>query len=174
MLLYFRFTERLGVASVRAEVANLRDWSLTITHSDFCEAVALEFGAQLSEIDLDASSVMRNAVKAQVAQMQRWAHVYGLTPTFTLSAQTDFSRWGRTICRLTSNRGLIEILEMIRAGGKMKDNLLHQRPFSVESVEQAAAECSDPFERDAYEWLSTVIPPTPLRIESFEELLDDK
>ncbi|KAK4700942.1 hypothetical protein P7C70_g5301, partial [Phenoliferia sp. Uapishka_3] len=76
-----------GVASVPSAVRNLREWSSTIEHDNFVEAVVEEFkvtyGGSPYVQRIDESELERNDyVKGVADELQSWDWQYGQTPEF--------------------------------------------------------------------------------------------
>ncbi|KAJ2220022.1 hypothetical protein IWW45_009198, partial [Coemansia sp. RSA 485] len=103
----------LGVDSVRSVVANLRDYSWTIDHQTFCDAVMLEFSRTFGALNENNVTVWNEGDKDVAAlvddersRIQTWKWLYGQTPRFVHSFDTAFS-WGPVFARVTVYHGLV-------------------------------------------------------------------
>lgn len=81
-----------GVESVRSKVRNLRDFSLTIGHLSFCEAMQDEFGKEYyGKTNVPVEVIDDNVVddieyvKDVRNELQSWDWQFGQTPAFTQS-----------------------------------------------------------------------------------------
>ncbi|ORX66888.1 lipoate-protein ligase [Linderina pennispora] len=90
-----------GVDSVRSKVANLRDYSWTIDHSSFCNAVVGEFQrtfGRLEEKDMEVWSEGDQGILDKVGKererITQWQWLFGQTPEFAHSISGEFV-WGR-------------------------------------------------------------------------------
>ena len=75
-----------GIDSVRSKVTCLRDYSFTIDHQSFCDAVLDEFNRhyQVKTIPLliDQSILQTEMVKAFYQELQARDWIFGQTPAF--------------------------------------------------------------------------------------------
>ncbi|SCV72713.1 BQ2448_4250 [Microbotryum intermedium] len=101
-----------GVASVPSPVKNLREFSTTIDHASFVQAVAEEFGKShgdegLKIYEVDESEVERNEyVRGVIDELQSWDWKYGQTPEFTHDVSGEFP-FGQLSFHITSRHALI-------------------------------------------------------------------
>ncbi|KAI8353275.1 hypothetical protein EDC96DRAFT_517420 [Choanephora cucurbitarum] len=88
-----------GVESVPSPVTNLRNYSYTIDHQQFCESVLSEFvhayndGHSVKPIVFDKNSSLPNQVEATRQELRTWDWLYGQTPEFTNTLENQFE-WG--------------------------------------------------------------------------------
>ncbi|KAI8645237.1 hypothetical protein BD408DRAFT_412031 [Parasitella parasitica] len=141
-----------GVESVPSPVTNLRDYSFTVDHQQFCESVLAEFvdayndGMAVEPIKFDQRTDLPNKVKETRQELKTWDWIYGQTPEFTNTMETDFE-WGHVKSHIISRHGKI-----IRADISTNNNLLHEPtiaaaisvaleglPYSHSSAEEAIA-----------------------------------
>lgn len=94
-----------GVASVPSPVTNLRAYSYTIDHQQFCEAVIEEFFEAYNHGNAveptvfaknDLSNLPEDVVKSR-EELTSWDWIYGQTPEFTHDIDMEFS-WGTVVC----------------------------------------------------------------------------
>ncbi|CAO0790088.1 unnamed protein product [Mucor circinelloides] len=115
-----------GVESVPSPVTNLRDYSFTVDHQQFCESVLAEFvvayndGMPVEPIIFNQQSVLPNKVKETRQELKTWDWIYGQTPEFTNTIETDFN-WGHVKCHILSRHGKI-----LKADISTNNNLLHE------------------------------------------------
>ncbi|CEG77296.1 hypothetical protein RMATCC62417_12077 [Rhizopus microsporus] len=101
-----------GVASVPSPVTNLRDYSYTVDHQQFCESVLSEFvkayndGEPVEPIVFDKNSVLPKKVIETRNELTTWDWIYGQTPEFTNSVETDFE-WGHVKAHFLVRHGKI-------------------------------------------------------------------
>ncbi|KAJ3153774.1 Biotin/lipoate A/B protein ligase [Geranomyces michiganensis] len=101
-----------GVESVRSTVGKLRDYSYTVDHLSFCEAIAEEFcrshGADIIPlIELTAKDIDRDPkIREYHEEITTWDWIYGQTPDFTHRLEQQFS-WGTVDIILQVHRGMI-------------------------------------------------------------------
>ncbi|KAI8887134.1 hypothetical protein K501DRAFT_283428 [Backusella circina FSU 941] len=101
-----------GVESVPSPVTNLREYSFTVDHQQFCESVMNEFshayndGVPLKPIIFDENSVLPEKVQETRDELLTWDWLYGQTPEFTNTAETDFE-WGHVNAFIKSRHGKI-------------------------------------------------------------------
>ncbi|RUS18842.1 hypothetical protein BC937DRAFT_88290 [Endogone sp. FLAS-F59071] len=103
-----------GVESVRSKVANLRDYSYTIDHQFFCEAVLEQFaneyndGREIQPTIIDDASARDLPLRAvQVRdELRTWDWIYGQTPEFENKIEHEFM-WGRVTARIKAEQGII-------------------------------------------------------------------
>ncbi|KAG1464361.1 hypothetical protein G6F46_000804 [Rhizopus delemar] len=101
-----------GVASVPSPVTNLRNYSYTIDHQQFCESVLSEFinayndGKTIEPIIFNKDSVLPDKVNETRRELKTWDWIYGQTPEFTNSAETHFE-WGHVKTNLLVRHGKI-------------------------------------------------------------------
>ncbi|KAJ3027536.1 UNVERIFIED_CONTAM: Biotin/lipoate A/B protein ligase [Siphonaria sp. JEL0065] len=109
-----------GVESFPSKVTRLIDHSYTVTHTDFCRAVAEEYGRvfngrrglknemiELTLQDYEADSKMKEYFEE--IQTHNWK--FGQTPTFTHEIEKKFS-WGHLKVTLTVTDGIIALTEV--------------------------------------------------------------
>ncbi|CAO3640939.1 unnamed protein product [Mucor hiemalis] len=115
-----------GVESVPSPVTNLRDYSFTVDHQQFCESVLAEFvtayndGIPVEPIIFDRNSPLPNAVNETRQELKTWDWIYGQTPEFTNTAETDFN-WGHVKAIINCKHGKI-----IKADITTNNNLVHE------------------------------------------------
>ncbi|KAH8550210.1 hypothetical protein BGW37DRAFT_513755 [Umbelopsis sp. PMI_123] len=103
-----------GVASVPSPVTNLRSYSYTIDHQQFCDAVIEEFTyiyndnnpVQATIFAKDEISDLPEEVVNSRDELTSWDWIYGQTPEFTHDFEMDFS-WGTVIAFIRSRHGKI-------------------------------------------------------------------
>ncbi|KAF7723213.1 Biotin/lipoate A/B protein ligase [Apophysomyces ossiformis] len=103
-----------GVASVPSPVTNLREYSYTVDHQQFCEAVLAEFVHDYNDdipvepIILDESRIRELPEMVQVTkkELETWDWIYGQTPEFTNTADKEFD-WGHVHAFIRSKHGII-------------------------------------------------------------------
>ncbi|KAN0132546.1 Lipoyltransferase and lipoate-protein ligase [Lactarius tabidus] len=100
-----------GVASVRSPVKNLREFSPTITHNTFVEAMVQAFREEyhvkepvqyVQASDAADSPYIRNGI----AELHDWNWAFGQTPEFTYSINRAFG-WGNVTAKIHSKHGVI-------------------------------------------------------------------
>ncbi|KAJ1651289.1 hypothetical protein GGH95_006441 [Coemansia sp. RSA 1836] len=100
--------EAKGVASVPSPVVNLRDYSHTIDHSSFCDAVLRQFADTFAPpaevVAIDTSSDLR--IADERARIQTWDWLYGQTPEFTHRFYQPFA-WATVFASITARHGRI-------------------------------------------------------------------
>ncbi|KAJ1891754.1 hypothetical protein LPJ66_006740 [Kickxella alabastrina] len=82
--------EALGVESVRSVVTNLREYSLSIDHLTFCQAVMSEFGRTFGKLDVgrnvtvwdESDTHVVGMVEEERKRISTWKWLYGQTPRF--------------------------------------------------------------------------------------------
>ncbi|KAI8079294.1 hypothetical protein BDF21DRAFT_340218 [Thamnidium elegans] len=115
-----------GVESVPSPVTNLRDYSFTVDHQQFCESVLAEFvdayndGIPVEPIILDENSPLPNKVKETRQELKTWDWIYGQTPEFTNTVETELN-WGHVKAIIHSRHGKIT-----KADITTNNNLLHE------------------------------------------------
>ncbi|KAG2175602.1 hypothetical protein INT43_001249 [Umbelopsis isabellina] len=103
-----------GVASVPSPVSNLRSYSYTIDHQQFCEAVIDEFllahnGSKPVKpviFSQDDPSGLPEEVQKSKDELTSWDWIYGQTPEFTHDIEMDFT-WGSVNAFIRSRHGHI-------------------------------------------------------------------
>ncbi|CDH59247.1 lipoyltransferase and lipoate-protein ligase [Lichtheimia corymbifera JMRC:FSU:9682] len=108
-----------GVESVPSPVTNLREYSYTIDHQQFCESVLNEFtydyngGLDVEPIVFDESHVdsLPQRVHDMRKELQTWDWIYGQTPEFTNEMKTDFD-WGHVDGLIRCRHGIITEAEL--------------------------------------------------------------
>ncbi|KAI8140790.1 hypothetical protein BJV82DRAFT_645542 [Fennellomyces sp. T-0311] len=101
-----------GVESVPSPVTNLRNYSYTIDHQQFCESVLYEFirdyndGQEIEPIVFDGSHVLPQRALDMADELQTWDWIYGQTPEFTNRIATEF-KWGHVDGMIRSRHGII-------------------------------------------------------------------
>ncbi|KAJ2682225.1 hypothetical protein GGH99_004832, partial [Coemansia sp. RSA 1285] len=108
--------EAKGVDSVRSRVANLREYSLAIDHSSFCDAVMREFEKTLGcSLDETSGNVTRWSgssadldphVHTERKRISHWDWLYGQTPEFVHRFHAHFA-WASVFASVAARRGLI-------------------------------------------------------------------
>ncbi|KAJ1674625.1 hypothetical protein EV182_002894, partial [Spiromyces aspiralis] len=144
-----------GVASVPSPVSNLRNYSWTIDHTSFCNAVIAEFAKEFGlvrplssvvEWDESSSNIIENIAEMR-DKIKTWDWLYGQTPEFTYNLAHDFG-WAKMNVRLTSRHGEITCVTVEdaddRAGASLSlssqlAQLLIGQPYSAETIESVAA-----------------------------------
>ncbi|KAI7882795.1 uncharacterized protein EV154DRAFT_539960 [Mucor mucedo] len=115
-----------GVESVPSPVTNLRDYSFTVDHQQFCESVLAEFveayndGIPVEPIMFDNNSMLPDKVKETRQELKTWDWVYGQTPEFTNTAETQLD-WGHVKAIIHSRHGKIT-----KADITTDNNLIHE------------------------------------------------
>jgi len=108
-----------GVASVPSPVTNLRAYSYTIDHQQFCEAVIEEFFEAHNHGNAveptvfaknDLSNLPEDVVKSR-EELTSWDWIYGQTPEFTHDIDMEFS-WGTVNAFIRSRHGIITETEL--------------------------------------------------------------
>ncbi|KAL0079281.1 hypothetical protein J3Q64DRAFT_1645171 [Phycomyces blakesleeanus] len=103
-----------GVESVPSPVTNIRDYSFTVDHQQFCESVLAEFihdyndGASIEPIIFDEEHIeqLPSKVKETAKELQTWDWMYGQTPEFTNTIKNEFD-WGHVNGSIHSKHGMI-------------------------------------------------------------------
>ncbi|KAI7856740.1 hypothetical protein BDC45DRAFT_436839 [Circinella umbellata] len=101
-----------GVESVPSPVTNLRNYSYTIDHQQFCESVLYEFirdyndGQELEPVVFSESHVLPQRAREMAEELQTWDWIYGQTPEFTNEIEKEFS-WGHVNGFIRSRHGII-------------------------------------------------------------------
>lgn len=99
-----------GVASVRAPVTNLNEWTSDrrATHDQFVAAMVQsfneEFGLSAEPTHVDPED--QPEIEKLVQELESWDWIYGQTPEFTHDLSHDFA-WGKVGVHIHSKRGLI-------------------------------------------------------------------
>ncbi|KAL1922297.1 uncharacterized protein VTP21DRAFT_9836 [Calcarisporiella thermophila] len=138
-----------GVASVRSPVANLRDFSWTVDHPSFCEAVTDLFINKYNFNDAaieptmvdEASALSISEVKRVKEELETWNWIYGQTPEFTYEFEHTFE-WGNVQGKIKSRHALINEIELktdsswARLIGTMEDALIGCQ-FDMNGISQA-------------------------------------
>lgn len=81
-----------GIGSFRSKVTRLREFSNTVNHTTFCEAVIQRFKgvygeAEVKSVDYDSVDV---SVKSIAANLKHPDWIYAQTPKFTINIHRDF------------------------------------------------------------------------------------
>ncbi|KAI8328972.1 hypothetical protein BC941DRAFT_463836 [Chlamydoabsidia padenii] len=108
-----------GVESVPSPVTNLREYSYTVDHQQFCESVLTEFereynqGINVQPTMIDESTLhqLPEQVEKTRQELCTWDWIYGQTPEFTHTLDNEFD-WGHVNLFLRSRHGLITEAEM--------------------------------------------------------------
>ncbi|TPX61527.1 hypothetical protein PhCBS80983_g01038 [Powellomyces hirtus] len=101
-----------GVESVRSTVARIRDYSYTVDHLSFCEAVADQFRrAHNAEYrpPIELTEAYMNEypkIREYYDEIRTWDWIYGQTPDFTHRLQKQFV-WADVDIHLQVHRGFI-------------------------------------------------------------------
>ncbi|KAI9489572.1 hypothetical protein BDB00DRAFT_770336 [Zychaea mexicana] len=101
-----------GVESVPSPVTNLRNYSYTIDHQQFCESVLNEFvrdyndGQDIQPVVFDESHVLPQRAREMSEELQTWDWIYGQTPEFTNKIEQEFD-WGHVNGLIRSRHGVI-------------------------------------------------------------------
>ncbi|KAG0175033.1 Biotin/lipoate A/B protein ligase [Apophysomyces sp. BC1034] len=103
-----------GVASVPSPVTNLRQYSYTVDHQQFCESVLAEFvqdyndGMPVEPIIFDESRIRQLPEMVQVTkkELETWDWIYGQTPEFTNTTDHEFD-WGHVRAFIRARHGII-------------------------------------------------------------------
>ncbi|ORY91037.1 hypothetical protein BCR43DRAFT_498395 [Syncephalastrum racemosum] len=104
-----------GIESVPSPVTNLRNYSYTIDHQQFCDAVLNEFvdtyhgmdgGIQPTVFSDQHNTPLPAFAEKTKNELQTWDWVYGQTPEFTNQMQHEFS-WGSVSALIRSRHGVI-------------------------------------------------------------------
>ncbi|KAI8070501.1 hypothetical protein BC940DRAFT_236025 [Gongronella butleri] len=104
--------ESKGVASVPSPVTNLRDYSYTVDHQQFSEAVLDEFvkayneGQQVQPVVINSVQQLPEQVEKTRQELASWDWIYGQTPEFTYKLAREFD-WGHVDLFLRARHGLI-------------------------------------------------------------------
>ncbi|KDQ64230.1 hypothetical protein JAAARDRAFT_118000 [Jaapia argillacea MUCL 33604] len=104
--------ETKGVASVRSPVCNLRQWSESVSHDAFVDAVVTQFRQEYG-IDEEVHSVEENAetrnveyIRHGMTELPSWDWAYGQTPEFTFTIHQLFE-CGQVTAQIRSKHGVI-------------------------------------------------------------------
>ncbi|KAI8084771.1 uncharacterized protein BX664DRAFT_266154 [Halteromyces radiatus] len=108
-----------GVESVPSPVTNLRDYSFTVDHQQFCESVLTEFereynhGINVQPIILNERSIqdLPDQVEKTRQELCSWEWMYGQTPEFTHKMDNKFD-WGHMNVFIRSRHGMITEVDM--------------------------------------------------------------
>ncbi|ORX53107.1 hypothetical protein DM01DRAFT_1363113 [Hesseltinella vesiculosa] len=106
-----------GVASVPSPITNLRDYSYTVDHQQFCEAVLDEFvkeyndGQAVQPVIINSVQQLPEQVEKTRQELSSWDWVYGQTPEFTYHLDQEFS-WGHVRAFVRSKHGWITEVDM--------------------------------------------------------------
>ncbi|KAF9462002.1 Lipoyltransferase and lipoate-protein ligase [Collybia nuda] len=101
-----------GVASVRSPVCNLQQFSPTIVHELFVDAVVSEFQKEYSinapVVHIEETDQMKNIeyIRRGLDELPSWNWAYGQTPEFTYTIENPFS-WGDVTAEIRSKHGLV-------------------------------------------------------------------
>ncbi|CAO3661164.1 unnamed protein product [Umbelopsis ramanniana] len=103
-----------GVASVPSPVTNLRSYSYTIDHQQFCEAVIEEFlythndniPVEPTIFSKDDISNLPEEVMKSKEELTSWDWIYGQTPEFTHDFEMNMS-WGTVTAFIRSRHGRV-------------------------------------------------------------------
>ncbi|KAI8368161.1 uncharacterized protein BYT42DRAFT_585514 [Radiomyces spectabilis] len=103
-----------GVESVPSPVTNLREYSYTIDHQQFCESVLSEFvdayndGLPIEPVVFNETNVHQLPEKVENTrkELQTWDWIWGQTPEFTHNVDHQFS-WGAVRASIRSRHGMI-------------------------------------------------------------------
>ncbi|TFK43907.1 hypothetical protein BDQ12DRAFT_675776 [Crucibulum laeve] len=101
-----------GVASVRSPVCNLQQFSTSLTHEAFADAVVTEFCKEYG-IDETVCTVHDTAdvrrieyIRKGIEELLSWEWAYGQTPEFTYTIGQSFA-WGDITADIRSKHGII-------------------------------------------------------------------
>ncbi|KAF7971725.1 hypothetical protein HWV62_20097 [Athelia sp. TMB] len=101
-----------GVASVRSPVCNLQQYSSSISHDAYTDAVVQAFREEY-EIDEEVQVAEENAaslgidyIRQGMAELPSWEWAFGQTPEFTYTIKQAFS-WGEITAHIKSKHGVI-------------------------------------------------------------------
>ncbi|CAO3586586.1 unnamed protein product [Absidia cylindrospora] len=108
-----------GVESVPSPVTNLREYSYTVDHQQFCESVLKEFekeyndGVNVRPMIIDEANIQElpEQVEKTRQELCTWEWMYGQTPEFTHAMDNEFE-WGHVNVFLRSRHGVITESEM--------------------------------------------------------------
>ncbi|KAI9485521.1 MAG: hypothetical protein EXX96DRAFT_474862 [Benjaminiella poitrasii] len=120
-----------GVESVPSPVTNLRDYSFTIDHQQFCESVLSEFvlayndGIPVKPIIFNDTSRLPKQVETTRQELMTWEWIYGQTPEFTNTVDTNFS-WGNVKAHILSRHGKI-----IKADITTDKDMMHESTITA-------------------------------------------
>ncbi|KAJ1960610.1 hypothetical protein GGI12_003709, partial [Dipsacomyces acuminosporus] len=111
--------EAKGVDSVRSKVANLRDYSWSIDHSTFCNAVMRKFRSAFGDLDEENVTVWGEddaevvaLVQKERARIQTWEWLYGQTPEFVHRLPRFSFSWAAVTGKIISRHGYITSVEL--------------------------------------------------------------
>ncbi|KAI9591567.1 hypothetical protein BDF19DRAFT_454501 [Syncephalis fuscata] len=122
-----------GTASVRSPVTNLRNYSYTVDHLSFCEAVHYEFlglyGDQKSQLQMMIpidETFIANQPKIQEyqEQLKTWDWTFGQTPKFTHTIEHTFD-WAQLRITLRCSHGRVTDVDLF-SSSMIYLSLLHQ------------------------------------------------
>ncbi|KAL1935044.1 hypothetical protein VTP01DRAFT_4184 [Rhizomucor pusillus] len=105
-----------GVESVPSPVTNLRNYSYTIDHQQFCESVTTEFlfryndGQDIKPILFSSIEDVPERAQNLSKELQTWDWLYGQTPEFTNKMEHEFD-WGRVRGLIRARHGVINEAE---------------------------------------------------------------
>ncbi|SAM08549.1 hypothetical protein [Absidia glauca] len=113
-----------GVESVPSPVTNLREYSYTVDHQQFCESVLAEFEREYNQgINVQPTIIDQHTIHELPEQVEKtrqelctWEWMYGQTPEFTHTLDNEFE-WGHVHLFLRSRHGLITEVEMTTDAG---------------------------------------------------------
>ncbi|KAI7902794.1 uncharacterized protein BX663DRAFT_531287 [Cokeromyces recurvatus] len=117
-----------GVESVPSPVTNLRDYSFTIDHQQFCESVLSEFilsynnGIPVKPILFDT---LPKQLETTRQELMTWEWIYGQTPEFTNTIEANLS-WGNIKAHL-----LVRHAKIIKADITTSHDLLHESTLAA-------------------------------------------
>ncbi|KAI9309022.1 hypothetical protein BJ944DRAFT_155082 [Cunninghamella echinulata] len=108
-----------GVESVPSPVTNLREYSYTVDHQQFCESVLTEFareynhGKMLKPMIINDTNVLDlpEQVEKTRQELCTWDWIYGQTPEFTYKMNNEF-HWGHVNVFIKSRHGIITDVDM--------------------------------------------------------------
>ncbi|RCI04486.1 Biotin/lipoate A/B protein ligase [Rhizopus stolonifer] len=115
-----------GVESVPSPVTNLRNYSYTVDHQQFCESVLSEFitsyndGIPVQPIVFNKDSSLPKQIEATRQELRTWDWIYGQTPEFTNTLEHQF-KWGHVKAHLLVKHGKI-----IKADMTTNNALVHE------------------------------------------------
>ncbi|TFK55418.1 Lipoyltransferase and lipoate-protein ligase [Heliocybe sulcata] len=101
-----------GVDSVRSPVCNLRQFSSTIDHETFVDAVVSEFRREyrvdepIRYVNDGEGAEETDYIRNGMAELPSWDWAFGQTPEFTYSIRPRFE-WGEVTIEIRSKHGII-------------------------------------------------------------------
>lgn len=106
-----------GVDSVPSPVANLRDYSLSMDHSLFCDVVMREFSntfsTELTADNVHVFDTVEPSIRQEAERIRSWDWLYGQTPEFVNKFSRRFNGWHSTVfVSIKSRRGMITAMEV--------------------------------------------------------------